>query len=342
MIEIVFLGTAASAPSIQRGLSSQMVLYRDERFLVDCGEGTQRQILRSGKGFRRLQRVLLTHAHLDHILGLGGLISTFARWEAVEHLEIYGSRWALDRVEDLIFGVVIRGARPPVPIDLIDVQPGVLLDSGDNGPNRNRAGDFEVCAFPVEHRGPGSFGYIFREKPRRAFLPEKAAALGVPAGPERRDLVNGQSITLADGRVIHPDDVLGPPRPGTSLAITGDTGRVDNLVDVVQGVDMLVCEATYLLRDADMARRFGHLTAHQAAWLAREAKVRTLVLTHLSQRYRVRDILDEAKGVFSETFVAQDFDHFRITRDHVLLVDKRGSEEEILWEVPPDSDFVLD
>jgi ribonuclease Z len=329
-----------------------MVLYRDERFLVDCGEGTQRQILRSGKGFRRLQRVLLTHAHLDHILGLGGLISTFARWEAVEHLEIYGSRWALDRVEDLIFGVVIRGARPPVPIDLIDVQAGVLLES--DGPNRSQSNAFEVRAFPVEHRGPGSFGYLFREKPRRAFLPEKAAALGVPAGPERRDLVNGQSITLADGRVIHPDDVLGPPRPGTSLAITGDTGRVDNLVDVVRGVDMLVCEATYLLKDADMARRFGHLTAHQAAWLAREAEVRALVLTHLSQRYRVRDILDEAREVFPDAFVARDFDHFRITREHVVLVEdadqnRATSEDEaVLWEIPPEVgedhpwDFVLD
>lgn len=112
MIEIVFLGTSASAPSIHRGLSAQVVLHRDYRFLIDCGEGTQRQILRSGLGFKRLNRILLTHGHLDHILGLGGLISTFARWEAMDRLEIYGGRWALQRVYDLIYGVVLRGAPP--------------------------------------------------------------------------------------------------------------------------------------------------------------------------------------------------------------------------------------
>ena len=148
MLELVFLGTAASAPSIQRGLPSQVVLHQDERFVIDCGEGTQRQILRSGLGFRRLNRVLLTHGHLDHILGLGGLISTFSRWEAVENMEIYGGRRALDRVNDLIFGVVLRGARPPVDIDLIDVQPGILLDNNE----------FEIQAFPVRHRGPGCLG----------------------------------------------------------------------------------------------------------------------------------------------------------------------------------------
>ena len=211
MLELVFLGTAASAPSIQRGLPSQVVLHQDERFVIDCGEGTQRQILRSGLGFRRLNRVLLTHGHLDHILGLGGLISTFSRWEAVENMEIYGGRRALDRVKDLIFGVVLRGARPPVNIDLIDVQPGILLDNNE----------FEIQAFPVRHRGPGCLGYRFSEKPRRPFLADRAEALGVPAGPVRRDLVDGQSVTLADGRVISPEDVMGPARLGLSIAVTG-------------------------------------------------------------------------------------------------------------------------
>jgi ribonuclease Z len=332
MLEWIFLGTAASAPSIQRGLPAQVLLHQDERFLIDCGEGTQRQILRSGLGFRRLSRVLLTHGHLDHILGLGGLISTFARWEAVESLEVYGGRRTLDRVQDLIFGVVLRGARPPVEVDLIDVQPGILLESDD----------FVVRTFPVRHRGPGSVGYRFSEKPRRPFLPEKAEALGVPAGPIRRDLVNGQSVTLDDGRTVHPDDVLGPNRPGLSLAVTGDTGHVEELVEAVAGVDLLVCEATYLSRDVEMARRFGHLTAAEAAWLAREAGVRMLALNHLSQRYRVRDILKEAQATFEATVVARDFDRFAITREKITLSNQQLNDDEALLDAAPHPDNELE
>lgn len=322
MLELVFLGTAASAPSIQRGLPAQMLLYRDERFLIDCGEGTQRQILRSGLGFRRLQRILITHGHLDHILGLGGLVSTFARWEAVDQLEIYGGARALERIKDLLFRVVIRGARPPVPVQLIDIHPGTLMEDEE----------FEVLAFPVTHRGPDCYGYLFREKPRRPFLPEKAEALGVPAGPERRELVNGHAITLGDGRVIEPDDVLGAAQPGVAIAIVGDVGRVDNLVDYVRGVDLLVCEATYLKEDQEMAERFGHLTAAQAATLAQTADVRMLALNHLSQRYRVRDILDETQPIFPATSVTRDFDHYQVTRDKITLTNKEFMDKPLVLD----------
>jgi ribonuclease Z len=175
MFDVIFLGTSASAPSIHRGLTAQVIKHDEYRFLIDCGEGTQRQILKSGLGFKRLNRILITHGHLDHILGLAGLLSTFSRWEAIEELEIYAGRWALERIRDLVFGVVLRGARPPLGIHLIEVEPGVLFE-GD---------DFSVSAFPVHHRGPDCFGYLFEEKSRRPFLPHKAEQLGIPAGPSR-------------------------------------------------------------------------------------------------------------------------------------------------------------
>jgi ribonuclease Z len=304
LFEIVFLGTSASAPSIHRGLSSQVVLHDEHRFLVDCGEGTQRQILKSGLGFKRLNKVLITHGHLDHILGLGGLLSTFTRWEAIEELDIYGGQWALERIHDLLFGVVLRGARPPMAINLRPVQPGVVFQGED----------FEVSAFPVWHRGADSYGYLFQERERRPFLPELAEALQIPPGPWRRDLVNGQPVTLPDGRTIHPDQVLGPARPGTILVHVGDTGRTDDLLQVCQGADALIIEATYLEEEAEMAHDFAHLTARQAAELAIRAGVQQLILTHISRRYRERDVVAEAQAVFPGTYVARDFDVYQVKR----------------------------
>ena len=304
MFEIVFLGTSASAPSVRRGLSAQVVMFREHRFLIDCGEGTQRQILKSGIGFKRLSRILITHEHLDHILGLGGMLSTFMRWEAIEALEIWGSRRALNRIQALINGVVLMGHRPPMPIHLIDLEPGVIVEDEY----------FALSAFRVAHRGAEAFGFAFEEKSRRPFLNERAEALGVPAGPERRALVAGQPITLADGRTVHPDEVLGPPVHGARLVHVGDCGRTDNLIAHVEGADCLVIEATYLEVEGDMARQFGHLTAAQAASLARDAGVRHLILTHISRRYRERDVLDEARAVFPETFVARDFDRYAVVK----------------------------
>jgi ribonuclease Z len=285
------------------------VVQRDEyRFLIDCGEGTQRQILKSGLGFKRLNRVLITHGHLDHILGLGGLLSTFMRWEAIEEIEIIGGRSALARVKDLLFGVVLRGIEPPVKLILRAIQPGVIFDTED----------FTITAFPVSHRGPDCFGYRFDEKSRRPFLPAKAEALAVPPGPWRRDLVAGKSITLPDGREIYPDQVLGPDRPGTKFVHVGDAGSVDQLSQYLQGADTLVIEATYLEADADMAARFGHLTAGQAARLSRDANVDHLILTHISRRYRERDVLSEARNIFPNTQVARDFDRFQVKRGECI------------------------
>ena len=305
MFEIVFLGTSASAPSIRRGLPSAVVLHNEHRFMIDCGEGTQRQLLQSGLGFKRLDKVLLTHGHLDHILGLAGLLSTLMRWETLEEFEIYGGRAALDRVEDLIYKIVLRDARAVMKLRFNDVKPGRIL--GDKS--------FELSAFPVTHRGSGNFGYLFREKPHRPFLADRAEALGVPFGPERKLLVAGQPVELAGGRVIYPDEVLGDVIEGTALAVVGDAGRVDNLVEAVRGVDALVIDATYCAVEAELAKAYGHLTAAQAAQLARDAGVKQLILTHVSRRYPEREVLAEARAIFPQTLAARDFDHYRIQKD---------------------------
>ncbi|MEK6222525.1 MAG: ribonuclease Z [Chloroflexota bacterium] len=314
MFEIIFLGTSASAPSVRRGLSAQVIKHNEHRFLIDCGEGTQRQILKSGIGFKKLNRILITHGHLDHILGLAGLFSTFSRWETIDNLEIYGGKYALDRIHKLLYGVqVIHPRLSQVKIELNEINPGVIFDEKD----------FTVTAVPVSHRGPDCFGYLFEEKARSPFLAEKADSLGVPHGPVRKKLVQGEAITLENGNIVQPTEVLGDIQPGTRFLHIGDTGETDNLLKLAKEVDALVIEATYLDDDADMARDYAHLTATQAATLAKKAGVNQLILTHISRRYRERDVRDEAQKIFPNTTVARDFDTFQIRPGVCLKVDRK-------------------
>lgn len=305
MFEILFLGTSASAPSAKRGLSGQVVSHNEYRFLIDCGEGTQRQILQSGIGFKRLTHILLTHGHLDHILGLGGLLSTLLRWESIDELTIFGGHSTLERVQTLLYDVVLRGNQPPMPLILKEIKPGIIFE----------ADDFTVTAFPVTHRGPDCLGYIFEEKARRSFLSEKADELGVPFGPERRDLVAGKEITLSDGRHITSDDVLGALEKGSKLVVVGDAGRTDNLLEACKDADGLVIESTYLDEEAEMAKQFSHLTARMGAELALNAGVKKLILTHISRRYREKDVIAEAQSIFPTAIVARDFDTYQFKRE---------------------------
>lgn len=302
MFDIIYLGTSASAPSVRRSLPSMVVLNNEHRFMIDCGEGTQRQLLTSGIGLKRLNRILITHSHLDHILGLAGLVSTMVRWETMEEMHIYGGADAVDRIRDLLFSVVLRGNRTPMPLFFHKLSPGVIFEEKN----------LTVSCFPVTHRGTDSFGYKFVEKGKRPFLPDKAAELNIPVGPWRKNLVNGESVTLPDGRTIDAELVLGDYIPGTTLVTVGDTGNAMELLPYVRGADALSIESTYLEEEAEMAAQYSHLTAKMAAELAKEAEVGKLFLTHVSRRYRERDILAEAQAVFPNTEVARDFSQFQV------------------------------
>lgn len=317
MFELVFLGTSASAPSVHRGLSSAVVMCNEHRFMIDCGEGTQRQLLRSGLGFRRLDKILLTHGHLDHILGLGGLASTLGRWEALEELNIYGGMTTLARVHALMEVVFGPGHVPQVGIELNLLEPGVIFDHKH----------FNLTAFPVQHRGPDCFGFTFEEKTRRPFLPAKAEALGVPHGPVRRDLTAGQTVQLPDGRTIHPEQVLGEPQRGAKLCFIGDVSHTGSLHKVAHEADLLVIEATYLDADKELAKDHGHITAGAAARLARNAGVKQLILHHVSRRYRVQEILAEAQAIFPETLVASDLDMVQVRKDKAAVAKRLMATE---------------
>lgn len=301
MFELLFLGTAAAVPSAERGLSALLVARGRNRFLIDCGEGTQRQLMRAEHGFRGLEHILLTHAHLDHVLGLAGLLATLALYRVGGTVEIIGSRETVAFVRRYLaetIGPEHDGA--------------YRLRAVGSGPVLSFPG-WRLAAFPVKHRGTDSLGYLFQEEARHPLLPERLDALGVPEGPERAALAHGRPVALADGRRISPEMVRGPPVAGAKLAIVGDTEEVATLVEPARGADALVIEATFLERDAALARARGHLTAAAAGRLARDAEVGELLLTHISGRYKPEEILAEAAAFFPDARVVADFDHIAVT-----------------------------
>lgn len=305
MFELLFFGTSASAPSIKRSLPSLLVQHDEFRFLIDCGEGTQRQILTSGCGFKRLNKILFTHSHLDHILGVAGLLSTLLRWENLEEMDLYGGKDTIARIQALLYTVVLHPNYVPKTLRFHQLQPGILFDEEN----------FTVSTFPVYHRGSDSFGFRFERKDRRPFLPEKAEALGIPPGPWRRELANGNPAVIPDGRTILPEQVMGELIEGEKLVVIGDTGETQSLISETRHADSLVIEATYLEEEKELAQQYSHLTARMAAQLAADAGVGTLYLTHLSRRYREKDILAEAQRIFPNTIIARDLAKYTVKKN---------------------------
>jgi ribonuclease Z len=301
MFALTFLGTSASVPSAERNHPGLLVEAGSHRILVDCGEGTQRQLLRSGAGFRRLNRLLLTHGHLDHVLGIPGLFSTLRLRTSADVMTIHASPATLEIVIGMLAGLWGEG-RAPIPLELVPLATGQVIDEGE----------FTIACFPVRHRNTDSFGFSFESRARRHLRPDRLAALGVPDGPVRKELAEGRPATLADGRTIGPEGVLGAPERRRKLVIVGDAETTEGLAELVGGADLLVIEATFLERDAAMARDYGHLTAAEAAALAAMCDVKQLVLTHISGRYSDDELLMEAKKTFPNSRIAVDFDQIVI------------------------------
>ncbi len=295
---MLFLGTAGAAPSAHRGAPGHLVRRGGDRILVDCGEGTQRQLLRSGVGLVDVDDVLITHCHADHVLGLPGMLKTFALRAREAPLQLYGPSGLAELMATLrpVIG------RLTYKVDVRPLSPGDAVE---------RDG-YRVHAFATDHHVP-SVGYalVEDERPGR-FDIDAARDLGVPEGPLFGLLQHGEPVTLDTGVTIRPDAVVGEARPGRTVVFSGDTRPCKELFQACVGADVLVHEATFLEEEADRAAETGHTTALQAGRLAREAGVRLLALTHISTRHPGREILAEARSEFPAAVLPRDFDSIEV------------------------------
>ena len=294
-LSIRLLGTSASRPTIERNVSSLAIQREGETFMFDCGEGTQRQMMRYGVSFA-LEDIFFTHMHADHVLGVIGLIRTMALQGREERLRLWGPRGSarvLRRAEGLGF------ERSTFPIEVLEIEPGQRVERKD----------FAIVGFAVDHRGSASLGYALVESERKGrFNPDRARELGIPEGPLWGQIHRGNPVMLPDGRVIEPSELVGPRRPGRTVVVTGDTRPCPATIEASRDADLLIHEATFGDEEAARAMETGHSTAREAAEVAREAGVRRLLLTHFSARYS-RDAVDlerEAKTVFAETVIGKD------------------------------------
>ncbi|HSD02870.1 MAG TPA: ribonuclease Z [Gaiellales bacterium] len=297
-LSVLFLGTAGAAPSAHRGAPGHLVRRGGDRILVDCGEGTQRQLLRSGVGLVDVDDVLITHAHADHILGLPGILKTFALRAREAPLQLYGPA-GFPELMGVLKPVI---GRLTYRVEMRTLAPGDVVE---------RDG-YRIHAFATDHHVP-SVGYaiVEEERPGRFDL-DAARELGVPEGPLFGRLQHGEAVTLETGVTVRPDAVVGEARPGRRLVFSGDTRPCKGLFQASLGADVLVHEATFLDEEADRAAETGHTTALQAGRLAREAGVRLLALTHISTRHPAREILAEARAEFPAAVLPRDFDAIEV------------------------------
>jgi ribonuclease Z len=314
-LDVVFLGTSASMPTARRAPAALLVRRGGERLLFDCAEGTQRQLQRSVVGLPEIEEIFLTHLHADHVLGLPGMLKTFAlRGREAPGVTVYGPRG----VRDLFGHLKPFLTRLPYRLTIVEVAPGETLERGE----------YRLQTFAVQH-GVAAVGWLLVEHDRPGRFDVAAAdALGVPVGPERGILQAGEPVTLDDGKVVTPDEVLGPPRPGRRLALSGDTAPAPSLIQAAYHADVLVHEATFGDEEAERARETMHATATEAARVAKLAEVKLLALTHLSPRYFGGEIAREARTIFANTVVPRDFDTIEIPfpeRGEPRLVKRGGA-----------------
>jgi len=293
-LTLTFLGTGAAIPSLDRNVAALAVAREGETLLFDCGEGTQRQMMRYGVSFG-LRDIFFTHFHGDHLLGLTGLVRTLGLQDRSEPLRLFGPRGAR-RLLDHALTVGVE--RTKFPVEIEELAPGARLA---------RDG-YDLVALEADHRTP-ALGYALVEHQRRGrFHPERVRELGVPEGPLWGRLHRGETVDLPDGRRVGPADLVGPARPGRTVVLSGDTRPCPAVAEAARGADLLVHEATFAADEGGKAELTGHSTSVEAAAVARDAGVRQLVLTHISARYtrEAPELLAEAQAVFPETVVARD------------------------------------
>jgi ribonuclease Z len=299
MLSVTFLGTSAARPTVERNVSAVALVREGETLLFECGEGTQRQMMRFGVSFA-LSEIFFTHFHADHFLGVIGLIRTFGLQAREEPMRLYGPKGAKQLLtQALELGV----ERVPFDVDIEEVKPGMVI--GERGEGRGT--DYDIHVFATEHGG-GSVGYALREHERHGrFDPDKARAAGVPEGPLWGKLQRGEAVQV-DGRTVSAEGIVGAKRPGRLVVFTGDTRPCASVVDAAQGADLLIHEATFGEEEKERAKETGHSTAREAAQVALAAKARRLVLSHVSARYSVsaEELVKEAREIFKETAVAKD------------------------------------
>ena len=299
MLSLTFLGTSAARPTVERGVSSLALVREGETLLFDCGEGTQRQMMRYGVSFA-LTEIFFTHFHADHFLGIIGLMRTLGLQGREEPMRLYGPKGAK---KVLTNAISLGTERVPFGVEVVEVQPGAEVERLPAAGGR----PYRIHAFATEH-GANTIGYalIEDERPGR-FDPEKAKAAGVPEGPLWGKLQRGETVVV-DGKDIPAAGIVGGKRKGRKVVLTGDTRPCAGTVEAATGADLLIHEATFGEDEKDRAKETNHSTARDAGQVALAAQCRKLVLTHLSARYSIsaEELLTEAREVFKETVVAKD------------------------------------